>query len=126
MTTVKRQPIAVPPIFVWDSNDLTVFESVEAACGYLEPENTISGRQPAFDSVGRLLVFGPDRVPVRAFGVVLWSRRRMALIESEPRPTHAEELRTILVAALGPAEWASSPLVDLVEAAQGRFGVVAR
>jgi hypothetical protein len=113
---------ASPPIFVWEPRDLTIFASVEAACGYLEAEYFREGI-PAFDSAGRRLLFGTAKVPVKAFGKVLWNRVVTALVECESEPTHADDLRAILIDALHLPGATSMTLPELVEAAEADFGL---
>lgn len=73
-----------PPIIVNESGDADIFDSVEQAEGYLEAVDVNDGRYEAYDSEGRklLLTATSDAVKIQ---------------EGEVEPTHADELRTILI-----------------------------
>ena len=104
------------PIFVWEPNDLIVFDSVERAEAWIEPYDVAD--RVVYDADGRLLAFaleGPGRV---------WERR-VVLHERESRPTHEGGLRTAIVQASEAAGRKLDPsasLEELVEEALMRFG----
>jgi len=50
----------VPPIFVFEGDDLSVHDSVEGAEGFLEPPDVREGIYVAFDSQGRVLTVELD------------------------------------------------------------------
>jgi len=100
-----------PPIFVWEPNDLLVFDSVDRAEAFTEPPDIDVGT--AYDAEGRLLVFETDG-------------RRTFLREREPEPTHEQELRNAIAQAslaVGLELDRSAPLEELVAAALARFRV---
>jgi hypothetical protein len=88
----------VPPIFIWDPNDLTVFSSVEEAGSWLEPVDVDGGGLAAYDSEGRLLRLFWTKESVRR-------GKQPVLIEAaEDDPIHSAELERILrtyLSALG-------------------------
>jgi len=81
-----------PPIFIWDPNDLSAFESAEAAGKYLEAVDVETGvYKAAYDAQGRLLkllTVKNDR-PLMGGKVV-----RVEAAEEEP--THGADLDEIL------------------------------
>ncbi len=99
------------PIFVYETNNLDVFESVSAAERYVEPPDVLSGVFSAYDSEGRLL-----KLAVSADG------RRVVVQPGESIPQHVQELVTIITAFLAavgvPSEWlGSASLPELVNKA---------
>jgi len=72
-----------PPFIVDDSGDLSIFESVEEAERYLEPNDVEPGKCLAYDSEGRCL---------EGFDESKWFRHRVRLGPREGQPTHAPEL----------------------------------
>jgi hypothetical protein len=104
-----------PPIFLWEPNDLMVFESAQTAERFVEGD---TGGE-IFDSEGRRL----------RFEVVGEQRRHpyvtLALREDEDEPTHQAALRELLGRALketDPEEVSGLALEELVEKAVARFG----
>jgi len=100
-----------PPIFVYEPNDLDVFESVRLAERYLEPPDVLDGAYSAYDSEGRLLKLG-----------VSDDGMRVVIHPGEPVPEHAQELRAaiiVLLSAVGVSrQWLdSASLPDLVHKA---------
>lgn len=95
------------PIFLDESGDVLVFESVEYAERYIEPIDVANDEYVGYDSEGRLL------------HLMVTDRRRVSICSAEPDPEHSDELRRILVrflAYLGESEsWLSkASLQDLV------------
>jgi hypothetical protein len=105
------------PIVTFEGADLIVFDSIEAATSFVEPQFVSKPSSTTFDSEGRRLVFeleGPGRE---------W-QKRVVLREQESEPTHQAELRAVLVAALratGEEPDPSASLGSLLEAALARF-----
>jgi hypothetical protein len=100
-----------PPIFLWEPNDLLVFDSVEKAEAFVEPPDVKAGI--AYDAEGRLLAFEANG-------------RRTLLREREREPTHGAELRSAITQAslaVGAQIDPSMPLPELVNAALARFRV---
>ncbi len=104
-----------PPIFLWEPNDLTVFESTQTAERFVEGD---TGGE-IFDSEGRRL----------RFEVVGEQRRHpyvtLTLREDENEPTHQAVLREVLGQALretDPEDVSGLALEELVEKAAARFG----
>jgi hypothetical protein len=84
-----------PPIIVRAEGELMVFESAARAEQYVEHYDVEAGVYE--------LVFDADEKKLR-FDVVKkrwWSVPKVILTEAEGSPDHREELRTILVEALG-------------------------
>ena len=104
-----------PPIFVWQPNELLVFDSVEWAEQWTEPYDVDEG--VVYDAEGRLLAFeleGPGPVP----------EKRVVLHAREPDPTHEKELRTAIIQvslAAGTKLDPSASLEQLIEPALARF-----
>jgi hypothetical protein len=105
-----------PPIFLWEPNDLMVFESAQTIERFVEGE---TGGE-IFDSEGRRL----------RFEVVGEQRRHpyvtLALREDEDEPTHQAVLREVLGQALketDPEEVSGLALEALVEKAVAQFGL---
>jgi len=83
-----------PPIIVSDPGDIFIFESVEAAERYIEPWGL--EQLSAYDSEGRLLSLTPGDY--------------VAHIDlAEKEPSHANELRNVLVCYL----WEVGPRVGI-------------
>jgi hypothetical protein len=98
-----------PPLFIWEPDDLTAFESVAALEAFVEPPDVDAGR--AFDATGMLL-------SVTAEGT------RTVVRDAETVASHQDELRTALVTALTGTEGESvrtASLEELVPLAAARF-----
>ena len=103
-----------PPIFIWEANDLMVFESAQTAERFVEGD---TGGE-IFDSEGRRLRFevvGEQRSHPHV---------TLALREDENEPTHQGVLREVLGQALKETdpEVSGLALEELVEKAVARFG----
>jgi hypothetical protein len=72
------------PIIVHNKGDVLVFETVEAAQGYIEPVDVINNEYVAYDNDGRLL-----RISVA-------SKNKILIKQDETMPTHAQELSRVL------------------------------
>jgi hypothetical protein len=96
-----------PPIFYNDTGDVSVHESVEHLSGWLEAPD-LDADEKAWDSAGRLL-------RIKAVG------NFVSIEPAEEIPTHAEELRQLLVEWLESADHvvagslSHASLADLVE-----------
>jgi hypothetical protein len=104
-----------PPIFLWEPNDLIVFESAEIAEQFVE--GNTDGE--IFDSEGRRLRFEAVGEDWRHPYVVL------ALHQEEDEPTRQAALRDVLSQALkeGKSEGLDGLLLEaLVRRAVARFG----
>ena len=105
-----------PPFIVDDSGDLSIFETLEEAERYLEPNDVEPGKCLAYDSEGCCF---------EGFDESKWFRHRVRLRPREGQPTHAPELlRDQLLYVLGGLETketheqlASLPLHELVAVA---------
>lgn len=84
-----------PPIFVWEPNDLSAYESPEAAEKHLEAVDVEDGvYAAAYDAQGLLLKFRIIEPTKRgAFSV---SGGRFTIEPAEEHPTHMTDLETIL------------------------------
>ena len=102
-----------PPIFVWEPNDLSVFATVEAAQRYIEPYDT--DVYEVYDADGRKLRF--ETRGTEGF----MKEPDVVLVEAEETPRHQEQLRGVLVSALGKSISGSEPLEVLVSEAALRF-----
>jgi hypothetical protein len=83
-----------PPLFLDNRGDHLVFESVEAAQGYLEAIDVENGEYVGYDSEGRALSLST-------------TGNRVVVGAAEAQPEHAPELRQLLVdfsRALGVSE----------------------
>ena len=78
-------------IFVTADEPLLVFESLKRAVAYLEWQDVEDGIYRGFDGDGRLVKFGSEAIPKSWLG----EKRTVAEVESDP--THADELRVILI-----------------------------
>ena len=74
-----------PPLIISEHGDLLVFDSKEAAEGYLEAIDVANGEYVGYDSEGRLLRLVPA-----------WPHST-TIMEGEPEPNHKEELRSTLM-----------------------------
>jgi hypothetical protein len=111
----------VPPIFVWDPDDLAVFRSVAEAQSALEPIDVVEGRwAEAWDATGRPLSI---RVEGRVSRGRFWIDQTGALVvitAGERGSEHVEKFRAALVTylrAIGrdvrePGEWSQEELIS--------------
>ena len=113
-TTGKTDACDVrPPIFVWVPSDLRVFATADAAQRYVEPYDV--DEYEVYDAEARKLHFET----VGDWGFM--KEPDVFLVASEDAPTHQEQLRRVLVAALGHSA-PGSELPQLVRQAALRFG----
>ncbi len=114
------QPL--PPLFVWEPNDLTAFASAQELESYLEAVDVEAGRYIAYDAAGHLLKLEvePTERPL-AFGIKT-RVRRVVIGCVEEAPDHRLHLRQILegyarqqMNDLADAEVAALALGDLAE-----------
>lgn len=84
-----------PPIFVDDSGDLLVFESVAAAEHYLEP-NDIKVDKEIYDSQGRKLKASPTKGTTSFIGIPI-KRESVTITSTEKEPQHESQLRYLLL-----------------------------
>ena len=82
-----------PPIIIDDHGDISVFESVERAERYLEPDDAETDPINIFDADGRLLV---QRV-IKKRRPWLGHVRVVELQSSEGEPQHQRQLRNTLI-----------------------------
>jgi hypothetical protein len=104
-----------PPIFLWEPNDLIIFESAEIAEQFVEGD---TGGE-IFDSEGRRLRFEVVGTSWRHPYVVL------ALRQEEDEPRHQAVLAEVLRRALSGGDFDGLDhlrLEELVEKAVARFG----
>jgi hypothetical protein len=93
-----------PPIFLWEPNDLLVFNSAEAAEGWIEWQDVDEGT--VYDSEGRLLqlflVEDPRNEAIES-SRFSWFRIRhppsVKIRKMEDEPTHQAELREAILQA---------------------------
>jgi len=92
-----------PPIFIWEPNDLSAFESQEAAEKSLETVDVEDGvYTAAYDAQGLLLRFRVIERTRRLLGTV--SGGKFTIEPAEEHPTHMADLEAILrkfIAAVG-------------------------
>jgi hypothetical protein len=84
------------PIVVYDSGDILMFESVEAAELSLEAIDVENDEYVAYDSEGRLLKLGVERIK-RGSGIFAVWLDKVVISCIETEPNHADDLRRILV-----------------------------
>ena len=89
-----------PPIFYDDNGDLSIFNSIESAELYLEPESMDHPGTRIYDSHGRVL--GQKLLPNSDWLTAQLGMpgRQIGLFELEHEPTHASELEIKLRAFL--------------------------
>jgi hypothetical protein len=80
------------PIIIF-GDDLYVFKNAQAAEAYLESPDVSSGLYTAFDSEGRLLRLHAGSTSDPAGPLSIVDVGRVRITDSEPAPTHQEELR---------------------------------
>jgi hypothetical protein len=91
-----------PPIYVYETGDLTVFTSVDDVHAHLEPVDVYENRYVAYDSEGRLLKLSArDK-----------SFRYPITVTAEEVPTHQTELRNLLVPFLQRLGTAQESITD--------------
>ncbi len=79
------------PLLVWESGDLSVFDSVEHAENWFEAIDVADGIFKAFDATGRLLQLKVRSEKERCLFFSI-RRERVAVSLAEVTPTHREEL----------------------------------
>ena len=98
------------PVFLYEPNNLYIFDSLEGAKRFAEPIDIINNEYKAYDAKGRLL-----RLEVQNNG-----KKQMIVLEPlEEIPTHQTELFNVLKQFLSScgvdSEWlAQAPLQDLI------------
>ena len=104
-----------PPIIIDESGDVAIFETAETASVYLEPPDIINEEYVAYDSEGRLLKLSlsDSRMPIN------YERMKIIIEPTEAEPSHASDLRKILMRFLSylgiSKDWVvSASLKDLV------------
>jgi hypothetical protein len=107
---------------VWEPRDLVAFPTIDEACSYVEPEDieAVIG----FDGEGRKFRFGEAELPIAAFGGRLGSRRGVSVVSGDVEPSHADELKNILLMVLSEAGHAvddATPFQELVQQAAEIF-----
>jgi hypothetical protein len=114
----------IAPIFVVERNgDVAAYDSIVEACAAMESTDVEAGEYTAaFDAEGRALAVKVDSPTKRGrFLGLEWSQPTPAVIEAlEERPSHQEELRSLLIAAMrirGHAVESGIPLQDVVKSA---------
>ena len=103
------------PIFIYETGDISAFETKNAAEASVESIDVRHNRYKAFDSEGRLLLF---KIQNERTG----HKERVVLEEAESSPTHQDELKSILNKFLlrtgTEADWINTASFDdLVKAA---------
>jgi plasmid stability protein len=96
------------PIFINESGNVLVFESVEDAERYIEPIDVINEEYVGYDSAGRRLALRVTK------------ENKINIRSAEHEPSHAAELKDVLtrfLALVGVSrDWLSTaPLKELVE-----------
>jgi hypothetical protein len=109
----------LPPVFLWDPNDLAVFPSLAEAASWLEPIDAADGRTRAWDSTGLpLAVRVEDRITGRRW--IDQTGARTVITAGTPGAEHVEAFRSALVMYLtevgrqiaDPPEWTLQDLVQ--------------
>lgn len=116
----------MPPIFVWEPGDLSIFGSVASACNHLEATDVRQNLYSAYDHSGRKLTLevakGSRRYWLFTIPVELVVMRRASAMEN------AEELRELLITFLtrvgeDPARLRSRTLSELADSAYRRVPI---
>ncbi len=102
------------PLIVNEHGSIDFFRSAEQMTSYLEAIDVKNDEYVVYDSEGRLVELGVERIPKRLFKIEL------VIIKSvEPSPDHAEELagllRNVCLHFGDSKEWvANATLTDLI------------
>lgn len=91
---------AIPPIFIWEPGDLAILASVAGVSSHLEPLDVKDATYTAYDSQGRRLRLGVDKVRRRVLGFSVFVER-VVVHDVEESPEYRQELHEILVKFLG-------------------------
>ena len=117
------------PLYLWDPDDLCIFNSIEEAQSWLEPIDVKNGVRFAYDAEGRRLKVEVELV-TDSLLVIKWSKEIVRIRLLDPNDRRPEELRQILIAALcalsdvdEDPELSDLPLKELQERALKRFEV---
>jgi hypothetical protein len=113
------------PIFVTADEPLLVFESLRRVLGYIEWPDVEDDLYRGYDAEGRLIEFATTE-STRRWGLL--PREKSVVCTVEPEPTHAGDLRDVLVHVLSvdPSEGrdlAKASLEELQRRAVDRFGM---
>ena len=85
------------PIIVDDHGDISLFQSAEDACAYLEPVDVKNNEYVAYDAAGMVLELRVGAREGRAlFGLINVSREYVFIKPSEPHRNHREQLERAL------------------------------
>lgn len=96
-STVSQE--ILPPVFLWDPNDLAVFRSLAEAASWLEPIDAADGRTRAWDSTGLpLTVRVEGRITGRRW--IDQTGARTTIAAGTPGAEHVEAFRSALVTYL--------------------------
>lgn len=98
------------------TDDLLIFETLAHAESWIEPVD-VSPDDRAWDAEGRALSVRVRGEIKRGWIAIDQHKARVEIVATEDDPTHAEELRTELVAWLGQVE-GSTPTGTLAELVQ--------
>lgn len=109
----------LPPVFLWDPDDLAVLPSLAEASSWLEPIDAADGRTRAWDSTGLpLAVRVEGRITGRRW--IDQTGARTVITAGTPGAEHVEAFRSALVTFLteigreigDPARWTLQDLVQ--------------
>jgi hypothetical protein len=96
--------------------DVRFFESLQEAENYVEAIDVVNNEYVGYDSEGRILSLAVKPGSTGILGQLGIRRNRVAITIDEQRPSHADELRTLLVSFLrrvGVAQqWLNSASLD--------------
>ena len=121
----EGQTIVEPVVVEYD--DITLFDTVDDAIGYLEVWAVRDGRLRAFDGIGRPLQFSivtePNRLKLGPWTLKLYSHERIRIDLDEQQPARPDELKNMLTDGLrrygfSDSELAGQSLADLLRLAQ--------
>ncbi len=90
-------PLLEPPLLLWESGDLHIFDSVPEAESWLEAVDVRDGIYRGFDARGRLLMLGTSLKVSKVLGLLKTAIERVVISSAEEVPGHREELRGILL-----------------------------
>lgn len=105
------------PIIVNENGDLSVFQTREAVCDYLEPLDVKNGEYEAYDSSGYLLKLSVDCISHKLLGLIEVSTEVVVFegVEGIFKPTELKNIVERYLIKVGELEKEDLQLNQLVE-----------